>query len=389
MRAWVALLVVLGMAVGELSAADAPVSREEYDALLQRLEKVEKGRTDEGASGGGSLLDWFERIAVNGVLEVEAFCREDDPETGSNTDESDIALATVEVGLSAEIASWVSAEAIFVWQEDDTEPVDLDQAVIRFENLERCPLYLEVGKMYLPFGPCDSKHLHCSCDVPTSNFITDPIVLELGETRETAVRVGVVLGPVDFGIGVFNGDVKKTGNEDNDLEQFVAHLTFSQEYDGLAVTCGAAYINSIADSDGLTEQVENSATGTLDDFVAGLDVWAVVEAGPVSVLAEYVGALETFEANELESAGARRARPRALNVEALVKVFDGVAIAGKYERGWDMFDWQPKWRCGVAGIFTLFESDAATVGLALECLREKYDDGTRSHIGTAQVAVEF
>lgn len=140
------------------------------------------------------MPEWFDSINLSGLIEVEAahesYDFSDTEET--DTDSSDIALATVELGIDAEINKHVTGHVLLLWEEDDTEPVDLDEGFITLSGEDVVPLYLSAGKMYVPFGSFGS------------HFISDPITLEIGETRESAIRAGFANDMFDISLSVLS-----------------------------------------------------------------------------------------------------------------------------------------------------------------------------------------
>ncbi|MFC1498503.1 LbtU family siderophore porin [Verrucomicrobiota bacterium] len=141
-----------------------------------------------------------EGISVGGLIEVEAFAGKEDGETVS-----DIVLTTFELGIEAELNEWVQGRALLLWEEDGTEPVDLDEAMIVLGGNEAFPAYLKVGKIYVPFGTFNS------------HFISDPLTLELAETRESAVLAGFASDLLDISAGAFNGDADEHNDKANDV----------------------------------------------------------------------------------------------------------------------------------------------------------------------------
>lgn len=404
---------------------EAPVTRAEFEALKARMMQLEKlvqsqkgvieeqsatietqnARITEQEAGRKKLSEavraplgnWSDRVALSGVVEVEAgYTKTKSDNDDADLAESDIALATVELGLEARINDWITGNVVLLWEEDDTEPVDLDVGTVLLGNTEEFPLYLELGKTYVPFGPCAARHVHCarlcSDNEPPheSSFITDPVTLELGETRESAARLGGVFGPFDLNVTMFNGDIDEDDN-DNHLENAVVALTFAQQWnESLSLACGAAYITNIADSDGFTDRI-NTTTGEnlITDNAPGFNAFASLGLGRVGLLAEYVGATDDFEAGELFAG--TEARPQTWNFEASLAVSDALAFALKYETAEDLFEWLPEKRYGAVASYLLHEGKVGSMTLALEYLHGEYDDAddTEEDTITLQLAVEF
>lgn len=61
---------------------------------------------------------------------------------------SDIKLSTAEVAIDVDIFKHVKGHVAYLWEEDDTEPVDLDEGFIMIGGEDSVPLYLTAGKLY-------------------------------------------------------------------------------------------------------------------------------------------------------------------------------------------------------------------------------------------------
>jgi hypothetical protein len=374
------------------TAQEATVSRAEFEALKARMaefERLVQTQQQTIANQAAQLATrtanphspaeaWAEHIAIHGVVEVEAgYAKTSSDDDAAEAKESDLALATVEIGIEARLSDWIAGEVVLLYEEDDTEEVTVDMGVIALGNPEASPLYLELGKMYVPFGVYDSS------------FITDPLTLELGETRESAARLGAVFGGLDLSISLFNGDVED--DADSHLDDFVAALTYEHAFsESVALLVGAAYATNMADSDGITDRIDEMTGGTvIRDKVSGASLFAALAIGRFGFLAEYVTALDDFAAGEI-LAGAE-ATPSAWNVEACMAVSEALSIAVKYEAGSELGDWLPEKRYGIAASYLVHEGDWGAATLSLEYMHGEYDDAdnTEEDALTAQFAIEF
>ena len=168
------------LAAGFLVCSPALASHEKsaesrIEELSKRIEELEKKPAESPGLSG-----WLDKITLSGLLEAEAGYNRFEPDRANEPDDEDsnITLSTFELGLDAELNRHVSGHALVLWEEDDTEPVDLDEGFITFTGTEEIPAYLHAGKLYVPFGVYDTV------------FISDPFTLELGETRKSAVFAG-------------------------------------------------------------------------------------------------------------------------------------------------------------------------------------------------------
>lgn len=232
-------------------------------------------------------------IEVSGVIEVEAAFGED----FAGSDSSDATLATVEIGIDSEISEGVMAHILLLHEEDDT-PLEVDEGTITLMNLGGSPLYFTGGKMYVPFGNFES------------NMISDPLTLELGETRESVLQLGFESGGFYGSVYMFNGDIMKAGDDDT-IEGTGINLGFTHE-NAVSYDVGFSYISNIADSDALQETVTDPLA--VVDNVAGMGFYAIVNYDAFTFIAEHVAATDTFDAADLDFNGAD-AEPSSYNVE--------------------------------------------------------------------------
>jgi hypothetical protein len=276
------------------------ITGEDADSFRRTLKKeMTEEKAEAVQPAGKSLLQKInERVTLGGLVEVEATASED--YEGAN--ESDISLATVELGLDAEITDWVNGHILLLYEEYGS-PLDVDEGFIMLGNLEQFPLYFAAGKMYVPFGAFET------------NLISDPLTLELGENSENAAQVGFEISGFYGSLYAFNGDIDETG-EDNKIENFGVNAGYGFESDTVSLNLGAGWINNIASSDTLTDYFDD----TIQDYVAGFTARMNIGYGPFSLIAEYLGAVDSFQAlTELGFKG-HGAQPKAWNLEAAYAV---------------------------------------------------------------------
>ena len=362
--------------IGEppVPAGAGPAAEDEhYHSVIgiqERLARLEKELAAERTA-----RRWPERIRLGGLLEAEAVWGRtdyDDPAAPNET-AADLTLATAQLDVDVDIAPYVAGHLALLWEEDATEPVDLDEAVIALAGFADLPLSVAVGKMYVPFGRFES------------HFISDPLTLELGETRETAVLAGFTDEWFELFAGVFNGDIDEAGTGDR-LEGYVASAAFSLpagRAGELEMSTGFSYISNLADSNGLEEV---SSTGTVRDYVAGYSAFlSAVYRQRLFLLAEYLGAAESFAAGAFAFDGGLGRRPRAYNVELAYGLVDQLELAVRYEGCQDCGDFLAERQYGAALIYGLNDS----VSLALEYLDGEFANDDRRRQATTQLAVSF
>jgi hypothetical protein len=373
-------LVVVTAMVLVCCVAFAQPPQPTTDHIINELRELRKKVTEmeEGEDVIGKTL---EKMEIYGALEVETSYTDSnfsDP-SSQDTEESDIVLATLELGIDVDVHKYVRGHILFLWEEDETEPVDLDEATVTLGATEDFPFFLIGGKFYVPFG------------MFTSHFITDPLTLELGETRESSVLVGFANDMFELKAGAFNSDIQKTGKDDK-INSFVgcAIATVPSEWlRGMELSFGLSYTNNITDSDSLQEFVR-STSGEIDDLVGGLGGWVRVSYGMLSLEMEYIGALDEFKANEFSFDEGKRSKPKAWNVELAVSPMEKLELAARYAgtddiRAGIVDGFLPERQWGAMASYNIWSQ----VTVSLEYLHEKYynDDKQRTIIG--QLAVVF
>lgn len=322
-----------------------------------------EGGEEEAAQGE---KNWGDRVTISGAVEVEVGVAKDDSAT-----ESDIALATVELGLDAEVSELSSVHVLFLYEGEGD--VEVDEASITIGNTEKNPPYLTVGRMYVPFGNYESQ------------MISDPLTLELGETQEDALLLGVEASGFYAALYAFNGDADDGG--DDEIEHYGANAGYTFESEGVSVDVGGGWISSIQDSNGLSD-VMGPGAFAVNDYIAGYAAHLTAAFGPVTLIGEYVGADD-----DINGAGTN-SQISAYNVEAGV-AFPLAGKAAGFAVGFQTTDEAVGVLAEERKVAALSVEIMAGTTLALEWLNEAdYDiasggSGTDLDFYTLQLAAEF
>lgn len=321
--AMVAALASTGTSVAGTLEDEVAAIKARLEAVEQQLQDTIKANQEkdrklaeqereiaELKSGGGTSSSgggWFQGIEVGGLIEVEAGYNDSD-ESGADS-ESDIYVPTVEIGIAAQVNDWVGAEVVLLYEEafgndsDEDTDLEIDVATITIADPDG-PWFVTSGRQYVPFGTYET------------NLISDPLTLEIGETRESAILAGMESNGFAGGVYIFNGDIDEDG--DNDIDSFGAFAGYSHENENVAFAVNGGYISNIADSDGLQDTINDNIDAVpvdFDDHVGGFTVDAMVETGPFVFIAEYTTATDDFTSDELAFRG-DGAEPSAFNIEA-------------------------------------------------------------------------
>lgn len=235
-------------------------------------------------------------IALSGVIEVEATYNDDEI---ADEITSDIALATVEVAADAQLNKAVSGHLLFLYEDGQGDDnVLMDEAVITL-HMPRSPFYVSAGRQYVPFGNFETM------------MVSDPLTLELGETREDALLLGLESGGLYGSLYVFNGDADKAEINADRVNDFGANAGYAVETKRMNLDLGVSYINNIADSDTIQEAMP---AGGIQRHSGGLSAHLVLGSGRTHFMAEYLTATKTIKQVDLAFKG-KSAKVSAMNLE--------------------------------------------------------------------------
>lgn len=367
-------------------AAEQPVQGAEpgVEDLEERDREDDEEEHVGGVKGLAERTEDLERmvkgIELGGTIEVEAKYERFDSDEKGTEDSSDMTLASAELSVNVGITDQIKGYILFDYEEDD-DNVTVDEAIIHIRAEELCvpdeacgsPWYASAGRLYVPFGYFES------------HFISDPVTLELGETRESAVVAGLANDWINVSAGVFNGDVDERGGDDH-IDNFVAsaRLTLPEEtIPDLELMAGASYINNIADSDELQDMVQGNE---VEEYIDGFSLFVhLVVMDRFFAEAEYVGVADDFHDDDLDLEPGEHFEPRAWNIELAYAVLENLQLGVRYEGSDDALDFLPEWRCGGVINYNLFENTL----LALEYLYGEFEDNDEVTTVTSQLAVEF
>lgn len=300
-------------------------------------------------------------FSLSGLIEAEASFTHIE----GSSEEDDLRLSTVQIGLEAEFTPWLGGHVIGLWEDEDTEPMVVDEAVLSLTSPwqvgGQIPA-LHLGRQYLPFGKFESR------------MISDPLTLELGETHTTAAVLALNGEHWNASLGTFTGSVD---NGDDGLDSWVAALE-TTPCDGLSV--GASWLSDLAESDAALVQKE----ALYNDDVAGWSVFVALRHGDFGLTAEYLAAVDRFKPEQVEGGeDLTGRRPQAWNLELTWQVLEQLQLTGRYEEANDYrADLR---RYGASSSYGL--CDYAL--LAVEYLHADARGEETSHTLMAQLAVEF
>ncbi len=362
-----ALAAILAFAAIPALADHPTDGKAEIENLRRRIEVLEAEQAaaeKEAEEKPLSISSLAEKITLSGLIELEAAYNK--PEGGDES--SDLTLATVELGLEVQATDYLGGHIVLLWEENETEPIDLDEAVITLTKPQ--PFWgvtpsFTGGKMYLPFGKFNSY------------MITDPLTLDLGESNQSVGMISLAGEQWTLQAGAFSGETDTSG-DNNTIDGWVTSLEM-QPLEHLGF--GVSFISDLAESDiGLVEDED-----LYEETVPGAAAYVSWQFGQFGLEAEYVTALDNFDPTLVGLTDLTGDRPSAWNLELAWMPDDRWQVAGRYEQADDFQD--DVTRYGAAVSYGLFEHAV----LALEYLHSdaKGPEADPDHTVTAQLAFEF
>jgi len=313
----------------------------------------------------------FNYVGFSGAIEVEAGYSSN----YEDAKESDLDLATFELGVDVALNSYFSGFALMAWDAEEAK-MDIDEGGITLGDADSSGFSLTAGKLYLPFGVYETA------------LISDPLTLEIGETREGAARFDISAGALYAAAYAFNSAVNDSDGDDLvDAFGIVAGYGLELDHFGLDITAG--WISNIMSSGGLAGYFADEGVDTLNEYTPGFALSAILRIADLTLIGEYVAVLNHDYLATAED------EPAAWNLEASY-VFEvagysssvAVAFQGTNET---VFLGLPETRIATAAGVTLHEG----VDLKLEWAHDKdypvSDGGTgeTSDTLTCQLALSF
>ncbi|WP_157843747.1 LbtU family siderophore porin [Candidatus Coxiella mudrowiae] len=203
---------------------------------------------------------------------------------------------------------WVSGYMALDYDPDelvDGSRVFMNRAFVTIGNLSRFPFYTSIGQVYVAFGRYNSL------------MISSPVTLGLGRTRARALTVGYQTGKNALHAEVY-GYQELTNNlsHSNQNNQWGTDIGYEFNNGGrVSGEVGASLISNLADSQGMQATVFLHDE-TLHHTVQAIDFYGSLAIDPVVFIAEYVGALRSFDVADVSFGNQGAARPTAFHAEA-------------------------------------------------------------------------
>lgn len=232
-------------------------------------------------------------VTLSGSMETQASYKSDF--AGKNR--SDISFSEMILELNAKVDDWISTRLALYYKEHKV-PLEVDIATITVGNPAKTPFYLKAGQMYLPFGNF------------TTAMVSDPLTLNVTETREAAIQVGFKHEGFYGSVFTFNGDSSNDGKEK--VNRYGGHLGFGRKSDHSSYDLGLGYLSDMGDTWTIGDALKNKG----EDYqqASGLRGHAIFEMNSVRFVGSYLSALENFSRDNFDFKG-EGATPAAWHTE--------------------------------------------------------------------------
>ena len=302
---------------------------------------------------------WFQSIEFGGLVEVEAQRVSPDGED----DSSDIYVATVELGVAAQVNDWTEAEIVLLYEDegDHSGEIDVDTGTITIADPDSF-WFVTAGQYALAFGDY------------STNLISDPITLDAAETNDAVIEAGIEMAGVNASAYVFKGD------QETEISNGGLKLGYTLERDLFALSGSLGWINDFGESNAVVDE------GTAQtNKAAAWTAFAQLDVGPVTVIGEYVAATEALDAYSTTD------EPSAYNLEAAYH-FEVMSKPSTFAVGLQGTDEASAFAGGLDEKRTMAALSMEILegaSLAIEYTKAEDYDGVENDIITSQLAVEF
>ncbi len=330
-----------------------------------------------------------QKIKFSGTIGLEGSYNKSEPKAGKDV-ESDGLSASADLGIDVNIDKNVKGFVGLTWEDndDDSYSLEIDEAYLKLGGNDAMPLFFRAGKMYVPFGKFET------------NMISDPLTLEIGETRGSAGELGVNFAGFYLSGYAFNGVEDREG-EDDTTDNFGGSIGYAYESDAFSIEIGGSYINNLYEAGGLADRIAEQREEYLEistneylslkDYVPGAAAYLVLKAAGFSLFGEYVVMLKDPEIEKNDGTDTTTTKidaMKAWNVEAGY-TFN---IAGKettlgaaYQGVKNADDFLPETRyMGVLNVGILENTT-----FALQYAQDEFENDDKAKSITAKVEIEF
>jgi hypothetical protein len=209
------------------------------------------------------------------------------------------------------MTSWIYEGKVDAADADKT-PFENDEAYVQFHALPDEKLDIIAGKQYLPFGKFDSA------------MITDPLTLQMGETRkDKALVVSSKQGKFSGKVYGFDSDSSNIADGKKFGTGYGAGVGFDGKVFGKPFAAGVDYISNIAEAGGF-------ADGDVSRKIPAVTYHSTSKWGRVTFNSETMAALKALEPGDLGGNVATSEKPAASRSEVAFDLHNDRTIAATW-----------------------------------------------------------
>ncbi len=329
----------------------------------------------------GYLNTWLpknirEKLSIGGSIEIEAAYQIESPDQGGDQSRRTFNFSALDLDLEYTVTRYMSAHAKFEYV--DGERTHVDEAVISFhtdkmpavENALPFIWFLRAGKMAIPFGRYEN------------HLISDPLIQELGETKEKAFTGGIAGKGFVFSIGAFSGDIDEA-NDRGLVHSFAGsgQITIEDRFvRGLDIQAGASYLSNVSDSDELTGFVMDTfKKKQLETHVpAAAGFLSLDYNGHLFLDMEVVASLDSYREDH-------RLKPVAWNMEFAFRPVEKLELGLRFGKSKNSLDFLPETQTGIGSEYEILKN----LFWGIEYLYERYENNDESMGVSTLMTLEF
>lgn len=300
--------------------ADQQSMQTQLDAMKAQIAQMQATMNSNNASANAPSDDWFKRISIGGLLNVQGNYANRSPVTynyfgapataDKNTSASNIVIPNANVFVDADVSDWTKAHIGLVYGNQNQEfdliragaytapeyastanPVRVDEAYATIGNFAKSPIYAKLGKQFLPFG-----------DYKPYQDMTTSLTQILSQVNATAADVGfVATNGFNGALYLLDGAQKASRSYTNQVRNFGAKLGFGNKVNDLNYNIDLGYIRNMADVVGVRYTLGNDQqnSGYYTNATSGMSAGAAIKYRAFDADAKWVGALSKFSPQDL------------------------------------------------------------------------------------------
>ncbi|MEB4591574.1 LbtU family siderophore porin [Candidatus Thiothrix sp. Deng01] len=308
-----------------------------------------------------------EQLEITGTIELEYGASR-----GDSGNEYGTALATGALGATIKPNDKFDITTTMLYEEDlhgVATPMGTDEAFVAWHALPDAKLDIHAGRQYLPFGSFDTA------------MVSDPLTLELGETRLNRVlKASTQNGAIHAAGYVFAGEATEPGSDDQQGTGFGLRADYATEQ----MSAGVDYLSNLAESDGLDGK-NNSV-----DKIPAISLHGSAQLGRFKLIGEHLTAIKSFQPGDVLDEDGNSltvaAKPSATHLEANYDLHNDRTVALAWNQTKEAEE------IGLAKEYygaTYRQPIYKGISGALELIQSKQYTGEQDKALTAQIAYEF